>query len=253
MPFNSLKSGYQNEDEFVKLLNNKKVCDIPYDLQLFIYDLFKYISYNNTIKCFKDYTKRKYDIVIIINNYIRRISIKKGIKCSVHNEPISEMIHFLIENKMPKEMIINFLKYHYADGTTNGTGSNRITANEYKKKNQKEIDKINEFINKKSFLYKAIDRFVIKGRNSKYKIDAILYGVPNDFLWIKRKNIYQILLQNINNYSTAIHFGRLTYQPLSRCINYNSKYEKSRHISQIKWYNISDDIIECMNMNVYPS
>ena len=249
MAFNNSKSGYQNEDDFVLLLNNKRVCDIQYGLQLFVYDIFNRVSDKDIIICYKSYKLTKYDIVISINNQIRRISIKKGIKSSVHNEPISEFIHFLIENKMPKDLVIEFLKYHYADGTTNGTGNNRIAADEYKKKHQQEIDRINKFINQKSLLFKAIDRFIIKGRNSKYKIDAILYGVPDDFLWIKRKDIYKMLLYKRNIYSTSIHFSCLAYQPLDRCINRNPKYEKSRYISQIKWYNLSDDIIECMNMN----
>ena len=71
---------------------------------------------------------------------------------------------------MPREMVINFLKYHYADGTTNGSGVNRISISEYKKSHQKEIDEINVFLNNKDILIKAINRFVIKGRNSIYRL-----------------------------------------------------------------------------------
>ena len=159
------------------------------------------------------------------------------------------MIHFLIESHMPRDLVIEFLKYHYADGTTNGTGSVRMTIEDYKKEHQAKIDSINNFINQKSLLIKAIDRFVLKGRNSKEKIDAIIYGIPDDFLWIKRKDIYKILIKKRNNYSSGIHFSSLSYQPLNRCINNNPKYEKCRYISQVKWYNICDDIIENMNDN----
>ena len=247
MPFNNNKNGFQNEDDFVNLLNNKKINDIPFNLQLFIKSLFLDINLDNPIICYKDYGKKKYDICIKIENTIKRISIKKGIKSSVHAEPISEMIHFLIMNKMPRNMVINFLEYHYADGTTNGSGKERMSIEEYKNKHQEEIDKINLFINDKKILYRAIDRFIIKGRNSKYKIDAIIYGVPDDFIWIKRSDIYKVLIEKRLDYSTSIHFSSLTYQPLNRCINHNSKYESSRFISQLKWYNISDDIIRVMN------
>ena len=251
MPFNNSKNGFQNEDDFVKELNNKKINNLSFDLQLFISDIFYSINDNDFVKCYKNNELQKYDIVLEINNRIKRISIKKGVKNSVHNEPITEMIHFLIENRMPKEMMINFLKYHYADETTNGSGTRRMSILEYKTIHQKEIDEINFFINSnKKFLYKAIDRFVIKGRNSKYKIDAIIYGIPEDFIWIKRKDIYHILISKRENYSTSIHFSNLTYQPLDRNLKYNPRYEKDRFISQIKWYNISDDIIENMNNNV---
>ena len=156
----------------------------------------------------------------------------------------------MIDNKMPREMVVNFLKYHYADGTTNGKGSTRLSTKEYKEIHQDEIDKINEFINKEDILKKAIDRFIIKGRNSNYDIDAIIYGVPEDFIWIKKEDIYKILISKKREYSSAIHFSSLTYQPMDRCLNYNPKYEKCRYISQIKWYNICDDIIESMNNNI---
>lgn len=247
---NSLKNGFQNETSFIKNLNNKILKDIDFSLQLFLEDLFPNIKSNDLIKCYKNDELQKYDIFIKINTMIRRISIKKGVKNSVHSEPITEMIHFLIENKMPRNLVLEFLKYHYADGTTNGSGNHRLSAMQYKEEHQKEIDKINEFINNEEILVKAIDRFIIKGRNSDEKIDAIIYGVPDDFIWIKREDIYKILLGKKDGYSSCIHFSSLTYQPMDRCLNHNLKYEKCRYISQIKWYNISDDIIENMNDNI---
>ena len=250
MPFNSAHNGYQNEKDFIKKLNDKKIQEVNYNLQLFIKDIFTDAKDKDKINCYQNYEKQKYDIFIKINNNIKRISIKKGVKNSVHAEPISEFIHFLIENKMPRDMVINFLKYHYADGTTNGSGKKRVSIEEYKIKHQKEIDEINKFLNNDKFLKVAINRFIIQGRNSKEKIDAILYGVPEDFIWIKADDIYNILLSKKDEYSTSIHFSHLTYQPMNRCLNYNPRYEKARYISQIKWYNISDDIIENMNNNV---
>lgn len=249
MPFNNDKNGFINEIAFVKRINNKKYPELDYQLQRFISDLYGKVNEDSIIRCYKNKELQKYDIFINIDDNIKRVSIKKGVKNSVHTEPISEFVHFLIENKMPRELVIAFLKYHYADGTTNGSGQIRISIEEYKQNHQKEIDAINKFINQEHIIKKAIDRFIIFGRNSNEPVDVIIYGVPEDFIWINRDNIYKILLDKRNLYSTAIHFGSLTYQPLSRCINGNPKYEKDRFISQIKWYNISDDIIEIMNID----
>ena len=247
MPFNNSRNGFENEFDFILKLNNKKIKDVNFSLQLFLEDIFKEINQKDIVKCYKNKELQKSDILIKINNITKRISIKKGVKNSVHNEPISEMIHFFIENSMPRELVIEFLKYHYADGTTNGKGEKRLSVKEYKENHQNAIDRINEFINKEDILIKAIDRFVLKGRNSDERIDAIIYGVPEDFIWIKKDDICQILLKKRNLYSSEIHFSSLSYQPLNRCINYNPKYEKGRYISQLKWYNIGDDIIENMN------
>ena len=250
MPFNNNRNGFYNEIEFVNKLNNKKYSQLEYKLKLFIEDLYGNINKDSKIKCYKNNNLQKYDIFIKVDDIIKRISIKKGVKNSVHTEPISEFIHLLIENKMPRNLIISFLKYHYADGTINGVGEDRMKIEDYKKSHQQEIDKINEFINQEHIIINVIERFIIKGRNSNESIDAIIYGVPEDFIWIKRNDIYKVLLSKRKVYSTAIHFSSLIYQPLNRCINRNPKYEKDRFISQIKWYSLCDDIIEQMNYNV---
>ena len=102
------------------------------------------------------------------------------------------------------------------------------------------------YINNTKLLEKAINRFVLQGNNSLYEVNAIIYGVLEDFIWITNEEIKYIMKKHKNNYSSAIHFSGLTIQPMARNLNYNLKYEKDRYKIQVKWYNISDDIIEVM-------
>lgn len=245
MVFNGNYTGFRSEDYFVWKLNKKRFDELDFNFQIFIEDLFPNVKTNDYILCKKNEYPQKFDILVTINNLTKRFSLKKGYKNSVHSEGISSFIHFLIENDMPKELVIEFLKYHYADGTTNGKGLYRLSAEEYKLNHKEEIQKINNFINQPEILRKCIKRFITKGNNSNIEIDALVYGVIHDFIWIKREDIYNLLL-NQKEESNSIHFGRLTYQPMDRCLNYNEKYENKRFISQIKWYNIGDDIIEYM-------
>lgn len=247
--FNKKITGFGNEYEFYKELNNRRISEINPLLKEFMEDLFGKIDKDSLIECSVDYEKKKYDIKITINHVTKNVSIKKGIKNSVHVEGISSFIHFLIENKVDRQNVINYLKYHYADGTTNGTGLNRISVNEYKKEHQSEIDEINKIINTNEILNKATQRFVIKGNICNEEIDALIFGVSNDFIWIKKEDIKEIILSKKDVYSTAVHFGPLTVQPLDRCLNKNPKYKKRRFCVQIKWYNLADDILESMNKN----
>lgn len=240
-------TGNENEYKFVEYLNEKKIKDLNPLLKEFIKELFPLENENSLITSWKNHYKQKADIFVKINDNIKGISIKKGIKNSIHVESISEFIHFLIENKIEKEIIIEYLKYHYADGTTNGTGKTRISIEEYKKENQKNIDKINNAFNNEELIIKIIERFITKGRNSKYPVSAIIHGEVNDFIWITTKDIEKIILAKKDIYSTAVHFGPITCQPKNRCLNYNPLYEKDRFCLQAKWYNLSDDIIENMN------
>lgn len=243
-------SGFDNEYEFVKYLNNKKVYELNLLFRNLIDCLFPNVDENYIIKSWRNHYKQKTDVFIKIDGKIKGISIKKGIKNSMHVERISDFIHFLIENKVKREIVIEYLKYHYADGSTNGKGSNRISIEQYKKENQESIDKINGAFNNEKLLKNAIDRFVTKGKNSKYYIDAIVCGEVTDFVFVTKNDIEKVILSKKDKYSTGIHFGTLSCQPKNRNLVNNPKYENDRYCVQIKWYNLFDDILENINNNL---
>lgn len=240
-------NGYQNEFEIARSFHRKKIKDLNPMQEAFVRDLFPNVLYEDVVFCFVDFLKKKYDIVMTIRGVSKYISIKKGIKNSVHVEGISSFIHFLIENRVPRDQIVAYLKYHYGDGTTNGTGDYRVSCEVYKETHQEEIDQINCFINREDILLKAVDRFVLSGKYHGHSIDVLMFGLKDDFLWIKREDIFKVVLDKKDVYSTAVHFGPLTVQPQNRCLNYNDRYEKGRYCVQVKWYNLVDDIIEFMD------
>ena len=115
------------------------------------------------------------------------------------------------------------------------------------KKYENSIKMINEEFNKPEIMKKAIVRFVLQGTNSEIEIDGIIYGITNDFLFLSKKDVIDILMSKTDVHSNGIHFGHLYCQPKARNLNYNPKYEKDRFCVQIKWYSIFDGIIECLN------
>ena len=88
MKFNSDVNGFQNEIDICKMLNNKclKYLDPMYNA--FITDLYGNLCSNDLIKCKIDHDLKKYDIVISVNDIKKYVSIKKGVKNSVHVEPV---------------------------------------------------------------------------------------------------------------------------------------------------------------------
>ena len=223
MVFNKDISGINNEIEFVNYLNNKKIFELNPMFYSFIKDLFIDLNNEYIITCWKNTKPQKTYIFICINNTTKNISIKKGIKNSVHVERISDFVHFLIANNIDKEIIIEYLKYQYSDGTTNGTGKIRLSATEYKKSYQNKIDLINKHFNKKDIIENAINRFILKGKNSDEEIDAIIYGIVEDFIWIKSEDIKKTIISKKDEYSIGVHFSSLTIQPMNRCLNKNIK------------------------------
>ncbi len=247
MVFNKDINGKENEYEFIKYLNLKKVKELnPLFLEL-IETIFTNMKEEDYIYCEKIKRETKGDIKIKINNETRIISIKKGVKNSVHLEPLEKFIEFLRYYETKDEIINNYLEYHYADGTTDGSGKERISAKEYKINNQKKIDQINERFNTKFMLHRACYRFVFKGIHHQDAIDAIIFGVVDDFIWATKDELEKVILSKVDEYSTEPHFGPLSVQPWNRCINRNPKYERCRNFVQIKWYNLADDIIYIMS------
>lgn len=166
-------------------------------------------------------------------------------------EPISEFIHFLISNNIKKETIIKYLKYHYADGTTNGSGQNRLSVAEYKKTHQAEIDEINNSFLDEKFIRNAITRFILKGRNSDTEIDILIYGSVDDFFFLTKEEIIKLILNKKNTYATGVHIGPLFMQPQSRNLQKNPSFEQCRYSVQVKWFNLCDHIIEYRNDLLY--
>lgn len=246
-PFNKNITGYKNENEFVNYLNGKKISEMNPMFAEFLETLFGKLNGNNVIHAWNNYQKQKTDIYIEIKNKRKSISIKKGIKNSVHAEHIKKFVQFLKENNLSDVLINQFLKYHYGDGTADGCGNKRISSAEYKIEHQAEIDCINQKLNNDDcFIKKAVNKFILKGNTNIESIDCIIYGIVEDFIWITKDEIINFLLSKKDEYSTGIHISHLTIQPMNRCLNKNPRYEKNRHYIQAKWYNISDDIIEVM-------
>lgn len=239
--------GYENECDFAKHLNGKRIKELyPHD-QNMIYQLYGKVNANSIVKANVSYAKKKYDLIININGIKKGVSIKKGINNSVHLERISSFIHFLIEAGVPRYNVIRYLKYHYADGTMNGSGEVRLSAKEYKENHAEDIEKLNLCFSDPVLVKKAIQRFVVQGWNGNIPIDGLIYGVVSDYLFITTEEIENIIMSKINISSSGPHFSCLFCQPLSRNLNNNSKNERCRYLVQIKWYTIFDDIIEYMN------
>ena len=245
-----MNTGIQNEFDFVLALNCKKIKDLNPMLLELIYEMFGDVKSNEIIKAWRNHFNQKTDILIKIGEKVKRISIKMGSRNSVHEESLITFVAFLRENKIPEKIIRKYLLFHYGDGTINGTGVVRNNSMFLRNVLKDYINDINYYFNNQSFIKSACDRFIIKGLVFDDKIDALIYGTPNDFLWIKRNDIYAIMKKKMCKYSSSPHIGFLTIQPLNRCINYNYKYEYARHKIQLKWYTLFDDIIDFMNDKV---
>lgn len=237
--------GIQNEHEFIEYFNHRKVKELNPMANDFIISLFPNAKEEDVIYAIPRLDKGKTDFIIIINEIDKKISVKMGYSNSVHLEKIESFVNFLRNIGIEEQTIKLFLKFHYADGTLNGNGKIRLSSENYKQLYQNEIDKINLSFNKEDTIKKAIEHFVIRGRYND-NIDVLVHGTVNNFFWIHKEEIFKIMLEKKDKYSTGIHFGLLYCQPWTRNLQYKQADEYKREYIQIKWHNLLDDIIEVM-------
>lgn len=237
--------GIENEYKFINYFSNKYIYELNPLAYDFIIQIFGDVGIDKKINVINRLDKGKTDFVLIIDDVIKYISVKSGSRNSVHLESIGSFISFLRKEGLSEEILNEFLKYHYADGSIDGSGKERIPINEYKKLYQSNIDEINKCLSKTKIVDSIIRRAIIEGRYCD-NVDAIIYGNVNDFLWLTKEEIFNIILSQKDNYSTGIHFGPLFCQPWTR--NLQNKYsdEYKRDYIQIKWYSLFDDIIKTM-------
>lgn len=148
------------------------------------------------------------------------------------------------------------MNYHYGyekdkDGNTNF--SKLLSSKEYKKIHQDEIDIFNRYINKTRIMVDMIDRFIIRGRNSDYDIDALICGTIDDYVWILKYDIYDLILSKRCLEFTSSHVACMTIGPKKRNLDGNSKNWKDRYLVCIRWNFIKEDIIKFNNSkkNIY--
>ena len=148
--------GKKNEYLFIDAIDNKKFHELNFLLQNLILYLFPNVKYDTVITCYKNVEYEKADICIEIGNKIKYASIKVGHTNSIHSEKINKFVHFLKSIGLDDEIVNEILKYHYADGTNNGTGKKRLTIEEYKNLNAENIRYVNQSINKSIIIKKII-------------------------------------------------------------------------------------------------
>lgn len=239
-------NGIKNENEFRAYLNGKQVKDVNKAFQDMLYYFFASCHENSSITAWNLFSKKKADICIKINDEIRSFSIKMGYKNSVHTEWLFTFLDFLRDIGVDQATIFRLKRYHFADGTIDGTGDNRMSAKEYQELFPEEIKKINHVINRPNIINKVVQRSVTMGNHSKYEIDGLIYGTVNEFIWVSKEEIKRLTCdEKIIIESNGVHFGPLFYQSFGRCLNHNEKYEHLRSYMQFKWYNIHEhmDII----------
>ena len=237
--------GFANETEIINYINTAKYYEnLNGNMKAFLSFLFRGISIDGfSIHATKPAGMVKPDVAITINKETRYVSVKKGSGNSVHQEKLDIFENYLRYCGISETVITYLKEFHYGDGSTDGNGGNRISANDWLSTNDRKVTEINRAFSTPDFLASFFDRVLFIGNVSPAPVvDAVFHGNINNALWASRKEIITYLL-NQRNTSSNIHFSKLTYQMWNRNLNYNPNTANRRHVMQIKWASMSDDLM----------
>lgn len=245
--------GYQNEKDFVNLFNGKFLYELDDNSQQFLKELFgEIIDNNEPLLSWKNKDVQKADIFIKYKNYIKNISLKCGKSNSVHHEKIQSFQRYLEKLDIPYKTINKYVNYHYGymrDESDKIDFSKVLSSEEYKQYYQEDLDEFNNAINKTRIIIDMVDRFIIRGCNSDYDIDAFVCGTIDDYIWIMKYDIYDLILSKRCLEFTSPHIACMTIGPQKRDLNRDSKNSKDRYLVCVRWNFIREDIINFKNNN----
>lgn len=229
--------GYANEYGFCEIFNDKFVGDLEEKYIKFLEDIYeKALDRKSYVICWKQRVNNKTDVILRVGKEKKYISIKSGKNNSVHLETLDTFVLFLKEINCPDNIIEIYKEYHKGldmDG-------NRIGGKEYQEKYPIELEKLNSFLNKPENIKLAIDRFLFQGKDKENdKVDVIVYGTANNFMYATRKTITSYLLLQNEKFLTP-HFSLLVLQPWARNLNFNPNHEYRRKFVQVKWYRLDE-------------
>ena len=92
-----------------------------------------------------------------------------------------------------------------------------------------------------------IDRFIIRGRNSDYDIDVLVCGTVDDYIWINKYDLYDLVLSKRCLDFTSPHVACMTIGPQKRNLDRTSNNAKDRYMVAIRWNFLREDIISFKN------
>lgn len=233
-----MQKGFINEKKFAKMLDNKKIKELNENMKKLICTIFKNIKEDDTVECWTSKYFEKADIKIRINNEIKGISIKTGLYCSMHQESIESLYPFLRKIGVEERIINNIEKF--LKGEINYEKVDAIT---YIFHNYNEINEIRDVLNNYFIKINLILRFIFQGtEKQKYGCDAIIHGIPEDFIWATKEEILEYLINYQNSHEIYLKFSVLNFKSYSRNLCKNKARESKQNEIQIKWYSLRKDL-----------
>lgn len=111
---------------------------------------------------------------------------------------------------------------------------------------QDDLNIFNSYVNKTRIIIDMVDRFIVRGRNSEYDIDCLICGRIDNYVWISKYDLYDLVLSKKCLHFTSPHVACMTLGSQKRCITSKGNL-KDRYLVAVRWNFLREDIISFKN------
>ena len=231
-----MERGFQVERDIVNIFNLKRFIELDVIHRKMINRMFGEVEDDEFITASLCSSISKPDIYIQVNGVRKYISVKSGSSNSVHSEKLKSLILFLREIGISKKSQIILLKFHYGDGTLDGSGDKRYLCDQLMEIMKKDIEQLNKELNQENIIMKCLERFVFNGI-SEYcgSVDYIYFVRDKVETLTSKKDLINYVRCKDFNYIKKPHIGPMTIQPYLRDVDRISKHPFKREVVQVKW------------------
>lgn len=243
-------SGNKVERALIRAIDGKQFAEVPAQVQRLLVDIDPSIVGRAEVlharKASGTQSVRKADLIIECGGrQIASPSVKSGRGNSVHQENIHEFVAFLRTLKVSQLAIDHLYRFHWGDGTTDGTGSvdQRIDAREIRARYPETISTIGEVFDEHQV---SIVTRAIAGSGGGAAPSHLVYTEDETLSEIVVVPMASAIAFNSDAQSDSdLIVGSLLFQNYGRCLQGQDLVSnKTRNDVQFKWPSLPEDIRE---------
>lgn len=239
--------GFNNTDELISIINNARFRELNGVARHIVKTMFPNIAATERIFCSKLNNTIKGDILFTVNDEKKTLSVVMGSGNSVHQEKLTDFLAFCTHTlDMTDDEKTAYLRIHYGDGTTDGSGEigSRLKNAEIKDRYYREIAIAQAFFDRNKRV--LMERFLTLGKTMSSVADEhyIFYGTKASGQIADFENIFNELVEAEPLPSAILSIGSLSVQTWGRNLTGKPNMENRRESIQVKWANLVNDVVK---------
>lgn len=236
--------GFLKEQEMFVEINGKKVSELSNNIRNLFKAVYGVLEEDEIVYCEPPSEFYKPDFFLVYKGVKKGISMKSGRAEIVHSEDITRFTNYLKLKGFSERTVETILLYCFGDGTTDGSGEERMDYVQLHAILDQRIKEANAELNSDSdLIYEIVHRNVFQGTNPTFPpADAIYFGDRNFGVVATEIQVRKHIKRRSWTWMNALHIGPMMIRPHARYVGTEIKSEKRRRTIDFTWSHLGADV-----------